>query len=102
MQMASAASHHLHQEHINWLFAAAIAATGPGALAVTPAGFAAAVLDAGLVGSAAHVRRHPTIPNPQRPMYSDYRWAFVLRSVRPGCAVTLIRLAPLRPSIYRR
>jgi hypothetical protein len=71
--MAPAASHHLHQEQLMWLFAAAVSATGPGALAVTPGGFAAAVLDAGLLGSAAHVRRHPTMPNPQRPLHSDSR-----------------------------
>lgn len=74
-QMAPAASHHLHPEQLSWLFAAATAASGSGAFAVSSAGFAAAVLDAGLVGSAAHVRRHPTIATPQRPPYSDYRWA---------------------------
>lgn len=75
--MAPAASHHLHPEQLSWLFAAATAASGPGAVAVNPAGFAAAVLDAGLVSSAAHVRRHPTIAAPQRPQYSDYRCALL-------------------------
>jgi hypothetical protein len=74
-QMAPAASHHLHPEQLSWLFAAATAASGPSAFAVSPAGFATAVLDAGLAGSAAHVRRHPTIATPQRPQYSDYRCA---------------------------
>lgn len=67
--------HHLHQEQLSWLFSAALAVSGPGATAVTPAGFAAAVLDAGLAGSAAHLRRHPTIK--QRPGFSDYRCVVV-------------------------
>lgn len=71
MQVAPAAGH-LHQEQLNWLFAAAVAASGPSALAVTPAGFSTAVLDAGLAGSAAHLRRHPSIS--QRPSFSDYRY----------------------------
>jgi hypothetical protein len=75
MQVAPAVGHHLHQEQASWLFTAALAASGNGALAVSPAGFATAVLDAGLVGSAAHLRRHPVIS--QRPPYSDYRWACV-------------------------
>lgn len=93
LQVAASAGPHLHHEQITWLFASAVAASGPGALAVTPAGFSTAVLDAGLVGSAAHLRRHPAIA--QRPAFSDYR--FVVLFVQALCRIQ----CSAKPSVLR-
>jgi hypothetical protein len=70
-QIAPLAGQHLSPEQLNCLFASGLRASGPHALAVSAAGFAAAVLDAGLVDSGAHLRRHPVIA--QRPPFSAFR-----------------------------
>lgn len=58
------------QQHMA-LFSAALRASGPGEASASAAGCAAALLDAGLVGCGAHLRRQPAITH--RPPFSEYR-----------------------------
>jgi hypothetical protein len=46
-------------------------ATGTHAATISPGGCAAALIDAGIVGSNAHLLPHPVVT--QRPPYSEYR-----------------------------
>ncbi|KAI8468604.1 MAG: hypothetical protein J3K34DRAFT_477590 [Monoraphidium minutum] len=59
----------LSQEALSRLFAAALRCSGADAQWASPAGAAAALLDAGVVGAAAHQRRHPPVHH--RPPYDE-------------------------------
>ncbi|WIA27986.1 hypothetical protein OEZ86_010576 [Tetradesmus obliquus] len=81
------------QQHMA-LFSAALRASGPGEASASAAGCAAALLDAGLVGCGAHLRRQPAITH--RPPFSEYRlleesW----RAVKPALQ-ELLRTLPKR------